>query len=167
MRFKQLWRHRVLSGLLGLVILYCPWVLVARGGTEDAPAKPTSPPVAAKPQPASAPEAAKPGPATVLAAKQAAPAADSQRVHSVYLRVDGILFGRVSVIDATGAFRPVKARISFVQAGEEVAAAQSDEWGHFRAVGLQPGVYSVIATGSDAFGAFSVRILPYDKAADQ
>jgi hypothetical protein len=82
----------------------------------------------------------------------------------VHLRVDGNLFGRISLFASTGNLVPAKATIHFVQNGHEVFTTQSDERGNFQAVGLRPGVYSVIAMGADGFTAFSVLVLPYDPA---
>ncbi len=98
---------------------------------------------------------------------------NSQRFHAVYLRVDGNLAGRVSVIDGSGRLIPARATITFMRDGRVVTAVRSDEMGNFQAVGLRPGPYSVIATNGrpmaadtrEYVGAISVVVLPYDPTA--
>jgi len=106
------------------------------------------------------------------------PAADeAPNMHSVYLRADGNLSGRVCTMDPTGTARPARVSVTLVQAGQPIASARSDAWGRFqivagstapggaanqeKATGLKPGVYSVVADGEDGFAAFAVRVLPY------
>ena len=79
----------------------------------------------------------------------------------VYLRVDGNLAGRVSILDASGNRAPARAHVAFLQSGQTVRAADSDEQGRFQVAGLEPGVYSVIASGPDGFAAASVQVLAY------
>ena len=79
----------------------------------------------------------------------------------IYLRVDGNLAGRVSILDASGNRVPARAHVSFLQSAQTVRAADSDEQGRFQVAGLEPGVFSVIASGPDGFAAASVQVLPY------
>jgi len=98
----------------------------------------------------------------------------TQRVH---LAIDGNLPGRVvraanlaitrppgqaqvSVASATNT--SLRAKISFLQDGQIVNEVMSDESGRFQVVGLQPGVYSVVAVGRSASGIVSVEVLPYE-----
>lgn len=92
-------------------------------------------------------------------------AVDGVRLHAVHLRVDGNLAGRVSAMASSGALMPARATMSFGQNGQMINSSRSDERGNFQVVGIQPGVYSVIATGPDGFSAFSVQILPFDETA--
>ena len=93
-----------------------------------------------------------------------APRALGKRPHAVRLRVDGNLAGRVSVINGSGALQPLRAAISFVQDGQQIGLARSDERGRFQAVGLRPGVFSVLAEGAGQIAAFSVEIAPFDES---
>ena len=79
----------------------------------------------------------------------------------VHLRVDGNLAGRVSVLTPDGKRVPARAHVSFLQSGQIRGAADTDEQGRFQVNGLQPGVYSVLASGPDGFAAVSVQVLPY------
>lgn len=108
-------------------------------------------------------------------------AGDGQpNAHSVYLRVDGNLSGRVCWMDPTGTARPARVTVTLLQSGVLVASAHCDAWGRFQLVGLsalqdtdrdpaihrlRPGVYSVVANGAEGFAAFSVRVMPYQKEA--
>ena len=90
----------------------------------------------------------------------------------VRLRVDGNLAGRVSALDSKGMLIPVRAGIQFVRDGRTVATVRSDEMGNFQAIGLQPGPYSVAATGRTMtadtrqyIGGMGVLVLPYDPTA--
>ncbi len=92
-------------------------------------------------------------------------AAEARLPHTVSLRVDGNLAGRVCTMDATGQRTPARARVALVRNGQIVGSTRSDETGHFQVPGIRPGVYSVIAVGNDGFGAFAVHVLPFDRGA--
>ena len=157
MRFGRVTRHHSLAGVAALAILFSCVVVAAQETEEAAPKADTSAQAVVEEV------ALQPAPAPI-----STPAALSgQRFHAVNLRVDGSLAGRVSVIEPSGMLKPVRARISFVQNGEEVASVRSDEWGRFQVPGLEPKVYSVLAKGQEGFGAFSVQVLPYDKDVDK
>ena len=83
----------------------------------------------------------------------------------VYLRVDGNVAGRVNVLDASGRRLPAKAHISLIRGGKTVSAVDTNERGQFQVHGLQPGVYSVIASGPDGFAVLAVQVLPYTEDA--
>ncbi|HEX4128638.1 MAG TPA: hypothetical protein VHZ24_01260 [Pirellulales bacterium] len=85
--------------------------------------------------------------------------------HAMRLRSDGNLPGQLRAFDASGGMVPVRGRLYFVQNGEIVGKGVAEENGYFQAVGLHEGVYSVIASGRDGFGAFSVRVVPEKPAA--
>ncbi len=84
------------------------------------------------------------------------------RQHTVYLRVDGNLTGRVSRFLSSGAFVPAQARVRLMREASVAASARSDDDGSFEIVGLEPAVYWVIADGLEGCTAFSVRVLPVD-----
>jgi hypothetical protein len=92
-------------------------------------------------------------------------AADSFSPYVVQQRVGGNIFGRVRMFDASGKLKPVRAGINFVQAGKVVASARGDEWGHFQAVGLQPGIYSVLAVSRQGFSTLSIIVRPPEVSA--
>jgi hypothetical protein len=119
--------------------------------------------VGAAPEPApvkqiAQPKIVAPAPADTVAD----PAAEGPRIR---LRIDGNLVGRTFVLDATGRPQPVRARVSLLHGGQVVATTQADEWGRFQIVGIQPGVYSVLAAANDYVAAMSVHILPFDENA--
>ena len=83
--------------------------------------------------------------------------------HTIKLRVDGNLAGRVTVLDSTGQHRPVRVRVALLRNRQVVGSARSDEMGYFQVPNVSPGVYSVVALGRDGFGAVGVRVLPFDR----
>jgi len=89
---------------------------------------------------------------------------ESEYLHTVHLRVDGNVSGRVRSFEASGTLQPARARVYFVRNRTIVTSARSDEWGRFQVIGLQPGVYSVIAVGQEGFGVLSVAIRPFEEA---
>lgn len=80
----------------------------------------------------------------------------------VRLSSDGLLPGRLNVIDPeTGIRTPTKnLTISFLQAGKVIAQAKPGVSGVFQVKDLQPGIYSMVATGADAFLAMAILVLP-------
>jgi hypothetical protein len=78
--------------------------------------------------------------------------------HEMRLRSDGNLPGQLRAFDAAGNLAPVRARLFFLQNGKLVGKANADDTGHFQAVGLTQGVYSVVVASPEGFGAFSVKI---------
>ena len=168
MRCKWFSQAALFPSLAVLCILSFPFLLAAHGA-EDAPA--TSDAAVAETPAADGP--AEPGPGLPPAVPdEAGIAALTQRYHAVHLRVDGNLAGRVRAMDASGKLVPLRATISFVQDGRAVATVRSDESGHFQAVGLRPGTYSVVAIcrsgpgdGRQYVGAFSVRVLAFEETA--
>ena len=79
----------------------------------------------------------------------------------VHLQVDGNLKGQLVVLDAAGKPTPAQGKVSFLQNGQVVAAAQTDSNGVFQVPGLKPGVYSVLASGPEGFAAMTVQVSPY------
>lgn len=163
----------MLSRVSPLLVLLTVSVLSCGGmvyGLEPSTAPAAAAPKAAVPEP-QAPAA--PAPPAAQAPKAASsngtlPALeDGQLYHAVYLRVDGNLAGRVSVFDSQGARRPVSTTVKFVQRGQVVNTARSDEWGRFQSTGLLPGVYSVISVGKSGVGVYAVRILPYNETSSR
>lgn len=80
----------------------------------------------------------------------------------VHLMVDGNFAGRAFVLDGLGKPRPVRARIALVRGGQVVASTQADEWGRYQIVGVQPGVYSVLAAANDYVAAATVHVLAFE-----
>jgi hypothetical protein len=92
---------------------------------------------------------------------------------AVRLQADGSLAGQVNAaIGPNGAFQTVQAQISIVKNGQIVAATRTDEAGHFQLVGVQPGIYSLIANGPNTYSslvtngpngyaAFKIQVLPF------
>jgi hypothetical protein len=92
-------------------------------------------------------------------------ATGQESLHVVYQQVDGNVSGRLSRFDASGSLVPVRANIHFIRDGIRVSLARSDERGRFQAVGLRPGVYSVIAVSREGFGVESILIRPFAEGA--
>lgn len=82
-------------------------------------------------------------------------------IQTVHLRRDGTLAGRVSLLDATGAFDGVAAKIKFV--GQTTASAESDSKGDYEVADLKPGIYAVLAAGEKKAVVSTVRVLPFDE----
>jgi hypothetical protein len=80
----------------------------------------------------------------------------------VHLRVDGNFAGRVFVLDEVGKPRPVRARIAMLRGGQVVASTQADEWGRYQIVGVEPGVYSILAAANDYVAAATVHVLAFE-----
>jgi hypothetical protein len=80
----------------------------------------------------------------------------------VHLMVDGNIAGRVVLYDETGGPTPTRARISVLRNGQIVASTRADEWGRFQIIGLQPGVYSVLAAAGDRVAAAAIRVIPFE-----
>jgi len=122
-----------------------------------------------------APEASGSGPANPVAKIESI--AQSKTMLRVHLAIDRNLPGRVvraanlALTLAPGqaevSLAPVgntslRAKISFLQDGQIVNEVMSDESGRFQVVGLQPGVYTVVAVGRGASGIVAVEVLPYE-----
>jgi hypothetical protein len=80
------------------------------------------------------------------------------RQHTVHLRADGNLTGRVSRFLSSGAFVPAQARVRLIRDSGVVASARSNDHGMFQLTGLDPAVYWVIADGLEGCSVFSVRV---------
>lgn len=94
---------------------------------------------------------------------EAAPSvADAPGAFGVRLSSDGLLPGRLNVVDPeTGVRKPTKSlTVSFLQGGKVIAQVKPGVSGIFQVKDLQPGIYSMIATGADAFLAMAVLVLP-------
>lgn len=120
--------------------------------------------------PGIAPPAAAPAPALVPVAMQepirgqgllgSGSAASPLKGQAIMLRDGQSGIGQLLVLEsATG--RPVgmsHARISFLQNGREVGAAQTDVDGRCRITGLEDGYYSMVAIGANGFIAMGIRV---------
>jgi hypothetical protein len=85
-----------------------------------------------------------------------------QPLHRVQLAEDGLLPGRLSLIDPAAGDRVALQEIvvHFVRNGTIVSVVEPGVGGVFQASGLTPGIYSVIATGPGGLLASSVEIVP-------
>ena len=83
------------------------------------------------------------------------------RHHSVRLHDNGNLVGEINVLDErTGRLREVlDMAVHFIRSGVRVASADVSNDGSFVAVGLTPGVYSVVAVGQDGILVSCVDIV--------
>ena len=86
----------------------------------------------------------------------------ANREYFVRLTVDGLLPGRLQIVDgrSRGLFPAKRVTISFVQAGKVISQARPGIDGFFQAAGLQPGFYTVVASGQDGVLTFGVEIQP-------
>jgi hypothetical protein len=82
----------------------------------------------------------------------------------VRLRVDGNLAGKATTMDDVGAGIPVRGKIHFIRYGKVVTSARIEETGAFQVIGLEPGVYSVVAVGSGGVGVTRVQVLPFQRS---
>lgn len=92
------------------------------------------------------------------------------RHHRVRLHDNGNLVGEINVLDErTGRLREVlDMTVHFVRNGVRVASADVSNDGSFAAVGLTPGIYSVVAVGQDGILVSCVDIVgtTYDNTAE-
>lgn len=143
-----------------------------RPATEQKPAAPALPVEAATDVAASKAEepaaAAQPTPVVPAPAATEEDAAQNQTgvtaksVQFVRLMGDGYLPGRLQVVHplSRGLVSVKRATVSFLQNGKIISQARPGIDGIFQIGGLQPGVYSVIASGEDGFLAMGVEVLP-------
>ena len=83
----------------------------------------------------------------------------SFRHHSVAIDADGVVRGRVAKLQDTGEVTGLsEMRVSFMQHGSIASQSYSRPDGSFEVVGLAPGIYSFVASGSSGFAAFGVRV---------
>lgn len=86
-------------------------------------------------------------------------------VRVVRLKSDGVLEGRVSIIQATGKRLPADAEVKFARGGEMVNGAKTNADGQFEVSGISPGTYTATAMIDTGAADFSVNVLPYDENA--
>lgn len=100
-----------------------------------------------------------PVPAT---ADSVAPIVDRPTTFGVRLSSDGLLPGRLNLVDpVSGVRKPTKnLTISFLQQGKVIAQVKPGVSGVFQVKDLPTGVYSMVATGTDGFVAMAVLVLP-------
>lgn len=81
--------------------------------------------------------------------------------HWVSMDENGELQGRISTInpDSLNLEPTAGLNIRFIQEGQLLASTRTDRGGRFTISGLQPGVYSVVATGPNGFLACRVTVL--------
>jgi hypothetical protein len=86
-------------------------------------------------------------------------------MYTVSQTIEGHVAGRTVTFSEAGQLRPARVRIGFVQHGRIFSATASDESGRFLVKGVAPGVYTVIASGSEGIGVFWVRVTAHDQTA--
>jgi hypothetical protein len=170
MRARRSFAQDLLRSVMALCVVLYPVLSIAQEAGKAPSQSPsvsgTEPARAAAQQPAQ-PNAGAPAETKALAQNAPANGAPPRKGGAqgtstiIYLRVDGNLAGRVSILDALGNRVPARAHVSFLQSAQTVRAADSDEQGRFQVAGLEPGVFSVIASGPDGFAAASVQVLAY------
>ena len=81
--------------------------------------------------------------------------------HWISMDDDGVLQGRISTINPNNLnLEPTGGlNIRFIQEGQVLASTGTDRAGRFAISGLEPGVYSVVATGPNGFLACRVTVL--------
>lgn len=103
------------------------------------------------------------GAGTAVAAENlAAEIADLPRYanHELEINENGAFPGELKVFNESGQLVPARVKLFFVRNGQIVTQTLPNEDGTFQMVGLQPGIYTIVAAGQEGFGASSVRILP-------
>ncbi len=101
---------------------------------------------------------AEPAPAEQTAVSP--PVVLQDRSHDVFLNADGSLSGRLSSVGSADG-NPIPASglmVRLTRNGRSVATAQTNEEGMFVVPGLQPGVYGLIASGSNGYGVYGFRL---------
>jgi len=170
MRARRSFARDWLRSVMALSVVLYPMLSIAQDvgkAPSQGPSASGAAPAGATGQQSAQPDAGAPADAKALAQNNPPPGVPPKNGGAqgsstvVYLRVDGNLAGRVSILDPSGKRVPAKAHVSFLQGGQTVRAADVDEQGRFQVAGLEPGVFSVIASGPDGFAAASVQILAY------
>ncbi len=90
------------------------------------------------------------------------PVAGAPATMGVHLSSDGLLPGRLNLVDPeSGLRKPTKnLTISFLQGGKVIAQVKPGVSGVFQVKDLPTGIYSMVASGADGFLAMSVLVLP-------
>ena len=103
-------------------------------------------------------------PATVSIADGAQAA--TLRQHTIQLDRDGVVHGRVVIIDQESreAIGLGQLKVNFVRDGEIVKQQVTTSDGSFAVEGLAEGAYSFIATGESGFAAYGVNVVSSDEA---
>jgi hypothetical protein len=86
-------------------------------------------------------------------------------VRVVRLKSDGLLEGRVSIIQPTGKRLPANAAVQFARDGVLVNQVKTNETGQFEVAGMKPGAYTATASIEAGSTDFAVNVLPFDKNA--
>lgn len=81
----------------------------------------------------------------------------------VHLAVDGNMAGRVFTYDDSGVAQSTRARIALLRGGQVIATTRADEWGRFQIIGIQPGVYSILAAADDRLAVAAIRVIPFEQ----
>ncbi|MBL8818672.1 MAG: carboxypeptidase regulatory-like domain-containing protein [Planctomyces sp.] len=99
---------------------------------------------------------------TVVAAEATEAVVATSHASDVYLAADGTLSGHFGRISAEGGATIGVSGLSvvFLAAGQTVARATTEQDGSFSVSNLPPGIYGVVASGTEGYSAFSVNVLP-------
>ncbi len=99
------------------------------------------------------------------------PKGTTAKKHSVFLKKDGSLIGRIRRLHPKSGhpflLRSSSAHIYFAQNNKIVYQVGIDKKGFFRIPNFAPGVYSVISAGEDGIGAIACRVVSPEKDVKQ
>lgn len=84
------------------------------------------------------------------------------RTHTVALNRNGAVEGQIATIGNGSTAGISDLKVYFVQNGEVVTEADTDENGAFVAAGVPEGAYSFVATGQNGFAAYGIRVVSDD-----
>ncbi len=90
------------------------------------------------------------------------PLSDTLRAHWITTNDDGDLTGRISAIEPSQSVTvPIeKLDVSLLKKGEKISKSTTDDEGKFLLEDVQPGVYTLVASGQNGFLAYGVNVLP-------
>ena len=96
------------------------------------------------------------------------PLSETLRAHWIATNEDGDVEGRISAIEAEiDATVPIEELdVTLLQKGEKIAKAKTDASGKFLLEDVEPGVYTLVASGQSGFLAYGVHVLPKLKQFD-
>jgi len=100
--------------------------------------------------------------ATPETARQPVQIHQTDRDYFVRLTADGLIPGRIQFVDgrSRGLIPARRMTISFVQAQKVISEARPGIDGYFQATRLQPGYYTVVASGQDGVLTFGLEVQP-------
>ena len=90
------------------------------------------------------------------------PLSDTLRAHWITTNDEGNLTGRISAIEPSQSVTvPIEQlNVSLLKKGEKIRTSTTDDDGKFLLEDVQPGVYTLVASGQNGFLAYGVNVLP-------